>query len=434
MAARPPERRARQEHEHHHVLIEPEEDRWAWRRRIRQNPRRLAVYRVAVAFAGSVMIALGCLTGPLPGPGGIPLVLLGLAIWASEFEWAHKVMQWFKGQLKRYKGWTPVQKVVFWLVFFLVCGSLGLPVPAGSGRAVLDALLRRGPAAAPARGLTRPEGPRRRVGRADNEAVRAADHPFFDAPFLAFAHRGGALHPANLGRENTRYAFEQAVALGYRYLETDVHATADGVLVAFHDDRLDRVTDRHGLITSLRYAELAEARIGGRDGIPTFAELLAAFPACRFNVDAKSDGAVDLLADAVAAHDAYDRVCVSSFGIRRLHRLRRRLGPRAASAASSLGVAAHRFVPWVTAVLDTPGAALQIPMEHRLLGRRVDLVTPALVRHVHRAGKQVHVWTVDDPATMARLIDLGVDGIFTDAPSELRDVLRSRGLWIEATP
>lgn len=124
-AARPPERRAHQEHEHHHVLIEPEEDRWAWRRRIRQNPRRLAVYRVAVAFAGSVMIALGCLTGPLPGPGGIPLVLLGLAIWASEFEWAHKVMQWFKGQLKRYKGWTPVQKVVFWLVFFLVCGSLG---------------------------------------------------------------------------------------------------------------------------------------------------------------------------------------------------------------------------------------------------------------------------------------------------------------------
>ncbi len=94
--------------------------------------------------------------------------------------------------------------------------------------------------------------------------MRAAAYAYFDVPFAAYAHRGGALYPPNLHRENTRHAFQQAVDLGYRYLETDVHATADGVLVAFHDHVLDRVTDRTGPIARLPYAEVARARIGGR--------------------------------------------------------------------------------------------------------------------------------------------------------------------------
>jgi glycerophosphoryl diester phosphodiesterase len=259
--------------------------------------------------------------------------------------------------------------------------------------------------------------------------VQARDYPYCDAPFLAFAHRGGALHPANLGRENTRHAFAQAAALGYRYLETDVHATADGVLVAFHDDHLDRVTDQVGAVAEVPYEVVATARIGAQDPVPTLAELLTAFPDYRFNVDAKSDGAVDLLAATIAEHDAYDRVCVSSFGIRRLHRLRRLLGRRVASAASSLGVAVHRFLPWLTAVLDTPAPVLQIPLDRRVLGYRLELLTPALLQTVHRAGKQVHVWTIDEPAEMERLVEAGVDGIFTDRPAELKQVLQARGLW-----
>ena len=115
------------EHPHHphHVLIEPEEDRWKWRRKIREDPRKLFFYRWAVGIAGTLMIALGIITGPLPGPGGIPLVLLGLAIWASEFEWAHKVMLWFKAQLHRYRGWPARYKVLFWICFLAVCGLLG---------------------------------------------------------------------------------------------------------------------------------------------------------------------------------------------------------------------------------------------------------------------------------------------------------------------
>jgi len=259
--------------------------------------------------------------------------------------------------------------------------------------------------------------------------MRAADYAYFDAPFIPYAHRGGAKYPPNVGRENTEYAFGQAVELGYRYLETDVHATADGVLLAFHDPRLDRVTDRRGVVAEMPYAEVKEARIGGHDPIPTLAELFLRFPEARFNIDAKSEAAVELLADTIEEHQAHDRVCVSSFGVSRLHRLRRRLGPRVASAATMHGVAWNVFAPALTRVLNTPAAALQMPVESLILGRQRRVLTPALIKAVHRAGKQVHVWTIDDQQSMEELVDAGVDGIFTDRIDTLKSVLTTRGLW-----
>ena len=259
--------------------------------------------------------------------------------------------------------------------------------------------------------------------------MRAAEYAFFDAPFLAFAHRGGAGYPPNVGRENTLHAFGEAVALGYRYLETDVHASADGGLLAFHDPLLDRVTTGTGALASRTSAELAQVRIGGQDPIPTFAELLEAFPGARFNVDAKADAAVEALARAIREHDAYERVCVSSFSPARLHRLRRLLGRRVPTAASSRGVVLHRFAPWLTRVLDSPAPALQVPVSTRVGGRTVRITTDGLVRTAHRRGKQVHVWTVDDAPTIEHLLDLGVDGIFTDRPDTLKTVLVGRRLW-----
>ena len=114
------------EHEHHHhILIEPEEDRWRWRRKIRENKRQLMVYRMAVGILGLILVALGLISGPIPGPGGIPLVLLGLAVWSSEFEWAHQLMMWFKKELHRYGTWPRTTKGVFWVVFFGCCGLFG---------------------------------------------------------------------------------------------------------------------------------------------------------------------------------------------------------------------------------------------------------------------------------------------------------------------
>jgi glycerophosphoryl diester phosphodiesterase len=244
---------------------------------------------------------------------------------------------------------------------------------------------------------------------------------------LAFAHRGGAFHPELEGLENTLAAFRHAVDLGYRYLEADAHATRDGVLLAFHDAVLDRVTGHQGSVAELTRADVSAALIGGRDQIPTMAALLEEFPDARFNIDLKSDRAVAPLAALVHATGAYDRVCVGSFSTRRIRRFRRLVGARVATAADPVEVAAYRFGPAsLTGLLRrSPAAALQVPRRHR----GVPVLTPRLVERVHAAGKHVHVWTVDDPAEMQELIDLGVDGIFTDRTDLLREVLVARGLW-----
>lgn len=258
----------------------------------------------------------------------------------------------------------------------------------------------------------------------------AAHYPFFDSPFVAMAHRGGALLADNVDRENSVHAFANAVQLGFRYLETDVHTTADGTLVAFHDDRLDRVTDRAGLIAELPWAEVRRARIGGRDPIPTLDELLETFPEQRFNIDLKAPGAVAPLVSAIDAHRAHARVCVGSFGVERIRAFRSLMGTRVATSLSRAGVAWTRFVPLLPRILGAPGVALQIPLTTQVAGRTLRLVTPGLITRAHGAGKQVHVWTIDDSATMHQLIDLGVDGLISDRIDVLAQVCVERGLWL----
>ncbi len=250
---------------------------------------------------------------------------------------------------------------------------------------------------------------------------------------IAMAHRGGARHPDLPGVENTLHAFGHAVALGYRYLETDVHATSDGVLLAFHDKALDRLTDTRGELSRLTAREVARARIRGEHPVPTMAELLETFPDCRFNIDLKSPTAVQPLADLVERTGSRERICVGSFSQRRLDAFRRATGGRVATSASPVEVALFWALPWPDgARLLTRGrvAALQVP-HHR---GRLRVVTPPLVRRAHAAGAHVHVWTVDDPSEMAELLDLGVDGLITDRTDLLKDVLLARGQWRGATP
>ena len=247
-------------------------------------------------------------------------------------------------------------------------------------------------------------------------------------PVLAFAHRGGAYHPEIEGLENTLAAFRHAVSLGYRYLETDVHVTRDGVLLAFHDSVLDRVTDRRGEIAALTLAEVREALVGGRESVPTLAELFDAFPDVSFNIDLKSDGAVSALADFVAAREAWDRVLVGSFSPPRLTRFRGLTGGRVPTCASLREILAFRLIPSARLASRLAGsdfAAFQVP--HRR--SRVLVVTRGFVRRAHAAGRHVHVWTIDDAAEMRELLDRGVDGLFTDRTDILKDVLIARGQW-----
>ena len=178
---------------------------------------------------------------------------------------------------------------------------------------------------------------------------------------LAFAHRGGAYHPEIEGLENTLAAFEHAVALGYDYLETDVHVTRDGVLLAFHDAVLDRVTDRKGEIARLSYDEVRTAVIGGRAEIPTLAVLFDAFPDARFNIDIKSDGAVSVLADFLNAREAWDRVLVGSFSARRLQRFRRLVSRPVPTSATPVEVVLFRFLPLAAAGRSADAGLRRLP-------------------------------------------------------------------------
>lgn len=227
--------------------------------------------------------------------------------------------------------------------------------------------------------------------------------------------------------ENSLGAFARAVDAGFNYLETDVHVTADDVLVAFHDESLERVTDGHGLIADHTAAELAQLRIGGKDRIPLLAELLAAFPRTRLNIDLKAPGAVAPFAALLAEAGAEQRVCVSSFSLARISAFRG-LSPGVLTGLSRLGVFLLWLgIPGVTGLVR--GQAAQVPL--RFWRERIPLVTARFVRNAHRNGIRVHVWTINDAETMDSLLDLGVDGIVTDQPDVLRTVLEQRGLWEE---
>lgn len=238
---------------------------------------------------------------------------------------------------------------------------------------------------------------------------------------LAFAHRGGA----GEGLENTMQAFAHAVALGYRYVETDVHATADGVLLAFHDDVLDRVTDGAGRISAMNYAKVSKARVGGKYPIPLLRDVLTAWPSLRFNIDPKSDAAVGPLIEVIQKAEAVERVCIGSFSGKRLQRVRAALGPRLCTSMAPGEVwrlAAHG---WRLPAGGFTAGCAQVPVRHG----PIPLVTSRLIRTAERLGLQVHVWTIDAPDEMHRLLDLGVHGLMTDRAGLLKQVLQQRGAW-----
>lgn len=225
--------------------------------------------------------------------------------------------------------------------------------------------------------------------------------------------------------ENTMAAFQHAVDLGYRYVETDVHATADGVLLAFHDDRLDRVTDRTGVIAELPYDEVRKARVGGAHPIPTFDELLHAWPDLRLNIDPKADNAEAPLIEALKDADALDRVCIGSFSGARLDRLRAALGPDLCTSMGPWDVTRLRFASWGLPTGRFAANCAQIPLK----GYGVYLPDRAFVRAAHARALKVHVWTINDEATMRQLLDVGVDGIVSDETALLKRVLQERGQW-----
>ena len=246
--------------------------------------------------------------------------------------------------------------------------------------------------------------------------------PFLDLPRPhAFAHRGGAAHAP----ENSWTAFEHAVKLGYSYLETDARATGDSRLVAFHDRDLDRVTGAPGPVSARTYAEISALRVAGSEPVPLIEDLLGAWPDVRFNIDLKDEPGIALLAGVLRRTGAWDRVCVTSFSGRRLRAARGRFDRPVCMATSPAVIAAVRYARHGSGNLGRRLADRQVRCAQ--VPERV--ASAGFVRRAHALGLDVHVWTVNDRAAMARLLDQGVDGVMTDDIETLREVLIERGQW-----
>lgn len=251
-------------------------------------------------------------------------------------------------------------------------------------------------------------------------------HPYFDngGKPIALAHRGFSLE----GLENSMAAFEAAVRMGITHLETDAHGTADGIAVALHDAQLDRTTDASGHVRSLTWDRVAPARIGGVEPVPRLDALLDAFPDTRFNIDVKAASGIQPIADAIERTRAHDRVCIASFSTSRREATVARLSRTVATSAGTSETAAFTLAAHLGASVRHALRrvdALQVPVG----AGPVTVVTARTVRAAHRAGRQVHVWTINDPDQMHHLLDAGVDGLVSDRADLLIEVLRERGQW-----
>lgn len=261
-----------------------------------------------------------------------------------------------------------------------------------------------------------------------NEGVVFLRHPFLDGPSpRAFAHRGWHLGEL-AGMENSLSAFRRAAAEGYHYLETDVRATRDGVVVVIHDPTLDRTTDSSGQVEKLGWADVRAAQVGGREPVCRLADLLEELPEALLNIDVKADSAVGPVLELLDRTNEWHRVCLASFSEARLQRLRTTAGPRLLTSMGPASAAALRLrsvAPLQRIAAPIRGELAQLPV--RVCG--IPLVDRAVVRYAHQRGLEVHVWTVNRAVELQGLLELGVDGLITDRPDVLRDVLRARRVW-----
>lgn len=242
------------------------------------------------------------------------------------------------------------------------------------------------------------------------------------APVI-LAHRGFSPD----GSENTMAAFQAAVDLGCDYVETDVHATADGVVVAFHDDTLDRVTDSQGRLGALPWERVRTARIAGNEHVPTLEEVLASWPDLRVNIDVKANAAAGPTAALVNRLGAHDRVCIGSFSDRRRRTTLAAMDRPVATSGGSNVVRA--FVAGVRLGSTTVVAralrsvdCLQVPES----SGSVTVVSPRAVQMAADVDVPIHVWTINDRTDMHRLLDMGVAGLVSDRADLALQVCRDR--------
>ena len=244
---------------------------------------------------------------------------------------------------------------------------------------------------------------------------------FLEEKFLAFAHRGGN----EFAPENSFRAFKSAVDIGYKYLETDVHLTKDGFLIAFHDDTLDRVTDKSGLIRDLTLSEVKKAKIAGTDEIPLLSELLNSFTDCFFNIDCKVDETVQPLINLINNKDFINRVCIGSFSQKRINFIRKSLGKDVKTSMGPAEVILSKFLSYTSLGYNFKSSYTSIPIKRY----GINLLDERNINYLKSNNQKVIAWTINDEDQMKMLINIGIDGIMTDNLTLLKKVLIEENLW-----
>ena len=244
---------------------------------------------------------------------------------------------------------------------------------------------------------------------------------FLKENFLAFAHRGGN----EFAPENSYKSFKNAVDMGYRYLETDVHLTKDGYLIAFHDNSLDRVTNKTGLIKDLNLREVKEAKIDGSEEIPLLSELLDSFSNCFFNIDCKVDETVKPLIGLIKSRSVVERVCVGSFSQKRIDFVRKNLGKFVNTSMGPKEILLAKALSFVSANHCYKSTYASLPIKRY----GIRLLNKSYIDYLKANNQRVIAWTINNEDEMRMLIKRGVDGIMTDKISLLKKVLIEENLW-----
>ena len=244
---------------------------------------------------------------------------------------------------------------------------------------------------------------------------------FLNDNFLAFAHRGGK----DFGPENSLKSFICAHEIGYKYLETDVHLSKDGYLIAFHDESLDRVTNKSGFIKDLNLNDIKKAKIHDVEEIPLLIDLLENLPECFFNIDCKSDDTVIPLIKLIKKYSLLDRVCIGSFSQKRINFIRRSLGPNLKTSMGPNEILFAKILSNFSVRLDFRSTYASLPMKKygfKLLNKKY-------INFLKENNQKVIAWTINDESEMRLLIKRGVDGIMTDNILLLKNILKEENKW-----
>ena len=245
--------------------------------------------------------------------------------------------------------------------------------------------------------------------------IKMSIHPYLNQPGISIsAHRGGSIEAP----ENTLESFKYAIDLGSAYIETDVQLSADGIPFIFHDNDLSRLLGKDIIFNSLHSNEINQLRLFESYQIPTLEEALKKFPGAYFQIDVKTDEVALPTMQVIQDLGAFNRVCIASFSSKRLKLVKKNF-PETCLSMGPMEILKLLLSSFGLYNKKVQGDCLQIPIYHY----GIKLVTKRFVKFVQSLGLKIHVWTINDENTMQKLINIGVDGIITDRPKLLKDVL-----------